>query len=174
MRTGKIKLKWWQMALLSVAVSILGKIAGGKSSEDEETVYREKFNQAPWAPPGWLFGPAWTINNFFLLLALQDLINSEDSHYKKSLLWLQLPIWAIFFTFNYIYFNKKSTVLAAVWTKTDSVLAIISFILAMKKDKKFSWNYAPLAAWTTFASTVADYQALKNPDPFMKTKALLQ
>jgi tryptophan-rich sensory protein len=174
MRTGKINLKWWQLALLSVAVSILGKIAEGKSSDDEETIYKEEFNQAPWAPPAWLFGPAWTVNNFFLLWALQDLINSEDNKYKKSLLLLQLPIWAIFFTFNYIYVNKKSTILAAIWTKADSLLAIISFILAMIKDKKFSWNYAPLAAWTTFASTVADYQALKNPDPFMKTKALFQ
>jgi translocator protein len=72
------KLKWWQVGLLSVAISFLGKLAGGISSNTEIDIYTKKLKQAPWAPPAWLFGPAWTINNFFLLLGLQKLINETE------------------------------------------------------------------------------------------------
>jgi len=44
----------------------------------------------------------------------------------------------------------------------------------MKDDKKLALDYLPLVLWTGFASTLADYQALKNPDPVFKTPALLK
>ena len=86
---------------------------------------------------------------------------------------MQAMIWIIFFSFNYIYFNKKSTVLAAVWTVSDAILAVSSFALACRSDKKTAWLYAPLMAWTVFASTLAGYQALANDDQLLKTKALI-
>jgi translocator protein len=86
---------------------------------------------------------------------------------------LQGAIWVIFFSFNYIYFNKKSTILAAIWTMADAVLATTSLAIAAKLDKKLAGSYLPLTVWTLFASTLADYQALKNDDPILHTKAML-
>jgi len=166
------KLKWWQIALLSLVVSALGGLASAQPSRNDKQLYDKKLKQAPWAPPGWLFAPAWNINNFFLLLALQKL-STANIPQKKRLLVLQGMIWLIFFSFGYIYFNKKSPVLAATWTVADAVLAITSFVLIYKSDKKLSYKYLPLVVWTSFASTLAGYQALYNPDPIVKTKALL-
>ena len=87
---------------------------------------------------------------------------------------LQMGIWAIFFSFGYVYFNKKSPVLAAIWTLSDMGLAITSFVLAYRYDKKIAYHYLPLLAWTPFAGSLAGYQALKNPDPLLKTRALLR
>ena len=86
---------------------------------------------------------------------------------------LQMAIWAIFFSFGYVYFNKKSPILAAIWTLSDMGLATRSFVLAYQYDKKIAYHYLPLLGWTSFASTLAGYQALKNPDPLLKTRALL-
>lgn len=166
-------LKWWQIGLISIVVSILGKLAGGNDT-DEQKIYTRELKQAPWAPPGWLFAPAWTINNFFLLVALQRLYHSQYLPERKKLLILQTIIWVIFFSFNYVYFRKKSTVLAAIWTMSDAVCAIASLILASKSDNKTSLTYLPLTVWTTFASTLAAYQALKNPDRALGTPALLK
>ncbi len=166
------KLKWWQIALISIAASALGGLSSGLSSKKEKLLYNKKLKQAPWAPPAWLFAPAWTINNFFLLMALKRILNS-DTDEKQKLLVMQGVIWIVFFSFNYLYFNKKSVVLAAVWTMADALLAGTSFAAAFKSDKKTALHYLPLLAWTGFASTLADYQALKNPDPLLGTKALL-
>lgn len=165
-------LKWWQIAILSVVVSALGGLSGGLSSKKERKLYTKKLEQAPWAPPGWVFAPAWAFNNYFLIKALQNILDSSLSEKRKVLI-LQAFIWAIFFSFNYIYFNKKSSILAAIWTMGDAVLAISSFLILVRKDKKTALNFVPLILWTVFASTVADYQVLKNPDPVFNTKALL-
>ena len=68
-------LKWWQIALLSAATSAIGGLASGLPHKKERKLYNVQLKQAPWAPPAWLFGPAWAVNNFFLLLALQRLIS---------------------------------------------------------------------------------------------------
>jgi benzodiazapine receptor len=86
---------------------------------------------------------------------------------------LQALIWLVFFSFNYVYFRKKSTVLAAVLTMSDAVFAVASLIIANKIDKKVSLAYLPLTIWTLFASTLAGYQALKNPDEALGTPAIL-
>jgi benzodiazapine receptor len=166
------KLKWWQLALLSVVISAVGALSSMKSQKKERKLYNAKLKQAPWAPPAWLFAPAWTLNNTFLLLALQRIINSDIPE-KKKLLLLQSLIWVIFFSFGYIYFNKRSPLLAALWTKSDAVLAAASFFIAVKADKKLAYHYLPLFTWTTFASSLAGYQALNNDDPVLHTKALL-
>ncbi|MCW3122043.1 MAG: TspO/MBR family protein [Flavipsychrobacter sp.] len=166
------KLKWWQIALISVAVSLLGKLAGGNDT-DEQKLYTKQLKQGPWAPPAWLFGPAWTINNFFLLIGLRRLYTNEQMPERRKLLILQAMLWVIFFSFSYVYFRKKSTVLAAIWTMSDAIFATASFMVANKVDKKVSMTYLPLTAWTLFASTLAGYQALKNPDKALGTPALL-
>ena len=167
------KIKWWHLALISVAVSALGSLSAIMSSKKQRNLYNNKLKQAPWSPPAGVFGPAWTINNFFILKALVRIINSDITE-KKKLLLMQLGIWVIFFSFNYVYFKKKSPLLAAIWTMSDNVLAIASLLVSLKGDKKTALNYLPLLLWTTFATTLADYQALKNPDPLLHSKALLE
>jgi tryptophan-rich sensory protein len=158
------KLPWWQIALIAIAISAIGGLTTRQSSKNETDLYTKELRQAPWAPPAWLFGPAWTTINIFLLLALQRLLQSNIPA-KKKLIILQAFIWMVFFTFGYVYFNRKSPVLAAVWTMSDAALAAASFIISYKADKKLSYYYLPLLLWTVFASTVAGYQALNNPDP---------
>ena len=167
------KLKWWQIAIISVAVSFLGKLAGGNDT-NQQKLYTKKLKQAPWAPPAWIFGPAWTITTFFLLLGLQRLLQKENLPEKKRLLIMQAIIWVIFFSFNYVYFRKKSTILAAIWTVGDAVLATASLMVANKLDKKVSLSYLPLTTWTLFASTLAGYQALTNSDEALHIPALLK
>lgn len=162
-----IKLPWWQIALLAVALSAIAGQASRQSSKNEADIYTKELKQAAWAPPGWLFGPAWTTINIFLLLAVQRLLQSEIPA-KKKLIILQVLIWIVFFTFGYVYFTKKSPVLAAVWTMSDAALAVASFLISYKADKKLAYFYVPLLVWTVFASTVAGYQALNNPDPLFK------
>lgn len=175
MKKSKIKnLKWWQVALISIVVSALGTLSGGNPSKKKTKIYTKMLKQAPWAPPSWVFASAWTFNNFFLLLALKRIIETDKNiPEKKKLLFLQLGIWSIFFSFNYVYFKKKSPVLAALWTITDNSLALTSLRYALKADKKLFVNYLPLSLWTSFASSLAVYQALKNNDKFLGTKALL-
>jgi len=167
------QLKWWQIALISVAVSFLGGLSGGRSQRRQRRYY-QNLKQAPWAAPGWAFAPVWTLNNFVLLLGLQKLLSNHKISDKRKFLLLQAMIWFVFFSFNYVYFKKKSPVLAAVWTNAEMLLALAGLLMTLKEDRKASLSYIPLLLWTSYAGTVADYQALKNPDRLLKTRALLR
>lgn len=166
------EIRWWQVALAIIVVSVLGALSTGSSKKNQRKLYKRKFEQAPWAPPAKLFGPAWTINNYFLLQALKKLLQSGGVSNRKKLLIKQAAIWVVFFSFGYVYFKKKSPVLAAVWTLADAWLAASSFFNALKEDKKLAANYLPLLGWTGYAGSVALYQALKKPDPALETPAL--
>jgi tryptophan-rich sensory protein len=157
-----------------VAGSISNRYSIGVGSTFHRKFKKEsaQIRTAPWAPPAKLFGPAWAINNYFLLQALKKLLQSEDISNRKKLLIKQAAIWVVFFSFGYVYFKKKSPILAAVWTLADSWLATSSFFNALKEDKKLAVNYLPLIGWTGYAGSVAVYQALKNTDPALKTPAL--
>ncbi len=170
-RSAANRLKWWQVALISVGVSLLGKFSTGRSRKYEQKLYNLKLDQAPWAPPAWVFGVAWPLNNYFVLLALRSLLAKEDIPDRKKLLILQAAIWLVFFSFGFVYFRKKSPVLAAAWTMADAALSISSFVLARRSDKKLAAYYLPLVLWTSYASTVADYQAWYNSDPVLHTGA---
>lgn len=163
----KYPLRWWQLALGAIVLSAIGGLSSRTPKKKERKLYDKDLKQAPWAPPGWVFGPAWSINNYFLLQALYNLFQRDDISHKQKLLVRQAIIWIIFFSFGYIYFRKKSPILAAIWTISDAALAGSSYLTAKKSDKKFAANYLPLLGWTGFASTIAAYQALNNPDPVL-------
>lgn len=166
------RLKWWQVALISVAATALSSLSALRPKKEQRKLYDTKLKQAPWAPPPAVFGPAWAVNNFFLVRALQRIL-AKDIPDKRKLLLLQAGIWLVFFTFNYVYFRKKSPILAAIWTMSDNIFAVASMLISLRSDKKNALNFLPLVLWTTFAKSLADYQALKNPDPVFHTKALM-
>lgn len=171
--TEAVRLNKWQIALIAIGLSFLGGLSSGIRKKKERKLYEQDFKQAPWAPPAWLFAPVWTVNNFFLLMGLQNLLDNKDLPSHQKLLILQACIWLIFFSFGYVYFNKRSSLLAAIWTVSDAALAATSFIIANKDDKQLSYTYLPLLTWTAYASSVAVYQALKNPDPLLNIQPVL-
>ncbi len=158
----------WQAVIFYVAVTAIG-IFSGKPEGQSRRFYKSQ-KQAPWAPPGWVFGPAWSFINILLTRALFILIHESDTRRRdRAMLALQGGIWLIFISFGYVYFRKGSPVLAAVWTVADAGLATASIALARKKGPAFAAHYLPLLLWTYFASTVAIYQAIENRDPLLGT-----
>ena len=79
-------IKWWQIALAAVIVSAIGGLSSRRSNTKERALYEKELKQPPWAPPGWVFAPAWTFNNIFLLMALNRLLrkNIPEKNNKRT------------------------------------------------------------------------------------------
>ncbi len=169
------QIKWWQTGLFLVAVSVLGRLTSKSPEEEPEELYEDQV-RAVWSPPAWLFGPAWILNNIFMVWGGRRLLNTRKHFpYRKELLMLQKIHWVDFLTFGIAYFRLKSPILALIWTQGDAIIAARSLKLAAySTDKKLAISYIPLTLWTTFASTLSWFQALYNPDPFFGTKAPLK
>lgn len=168
------KVKWWHAALFLAAVTVVERLSTGKKGTENAKELYEDENQPAWAPPAAVFGPAWGANSLALTWAGQRLLNAPAAlPNRNALLGLQAAHWLIYTTFGNVYFRQKSPVLAGVWTVSDAAIAWASYLLARKADPKLANAYLPLVGWTSFASTLATYQALYNNDPLLGTKAPL-
>lgn len=167
------KISWKQAALFYVGVNALGYLASRFRQEEDDRGYQAN-HQPIWAPPREVYAPVWMANNAAMTWALHRILSKPWWWPgRNQLLTLQGFIWLDYATFGLVYFRLKSPVLCYLWTQADALLATASFKVAYRNDHKLAWSYAPLMAWTWYASTIAAYQALYNADPLLHTPALL-
>lgn len=158
---------WWHAAAFGIAANVIGI----PFYSNEEAIYKS-FNQAAFAPPAWVFGPVWTINNISVLWGNLRLLNLPvETPYRRPLLWLQGASWVIFAAFGPAYFGLNSPILAFTLTASMYVLTIISAVLASKIDRKILLSLVTLLLWLSLATVVAAYQVIFNADPFFGTAA---
>lgn len=163
--------RWWHALAFSVVANGISGFSVGRRKQDQR--YYESLRQAPFAPPSWAFGPAWTINNVSVLWGNLRLLNTDkDAPHRRTLLWLQAASWVIYSTFGYVYFKQRSPILAFTWTGGMYVLTICSMLLASKIDRKIVLSLVTLLLWLSLATPVAVYQMLYNDDPLFGTPAL--
>jgi translocator protein len=159
--------RWWHALLFGGTTNVVGR-----AGTVEDRGWYEEQRQASFAPPGWVFAPAWAVNNAVVLWGNLRLVNlPEDTPHRRSLLWLQGVSWALFSSFGYVYFGKRSPILAFVWTASFYVLTIISAGLSWKVDRKIALSFVTLLLWLTLAMPVAAYQMVHNPDELFHTPA---
>lgn len=162
--------RWWHAAAFGIAVNAVSGLSVGRRSEDRAFYAAMKLPR--YAPPGWLFPPAWAVNNIFTLWGNLRLLNlPAATPGRRAMLALQGASWALFSTFSFVYFRKRSPILAAVWTVTDWLLTTATVAIAAKNGQgAIVGSQATKWAWLTVATPVATYQALHNPDPVFATQ----
>ena len=79
------EIKWWQVVLATIVVSVLGAVSTGMSKKNQRKLYERKLIQAPWAPPAKLFGPAWAVNNYFFIERIKAIAGRRDCSRQKQI-----------------------------------------------------------------------------------------
>ena len=161
--------RWWHAAAFGLTVNAISGLSIGRRSEDR--AFYEPMKLPPYAPPGWLFAPVWAINNAFTLWGNLRLLNRpEKTPDRTSMLVAQGVSWGIFATFAYVYFRKRSPILAVLWTFADWLLTTASIGLAARSRRPdVALSLATKWVWLSLATPVAAYQARHNPDPLFGT-----
>jgi tryptophan-rich sensory protein len=154
---------------LSGLVSVIKGNSGKSLREDifGNPAYFNKLRQSIFAPPSWVFGPAWFINNISVILGTWRVLNKpEDTPGRTSFLVLQGASWLNFVVFNAAYFSLHSPIDALVLTFSMFVLTILSGFVAIfrLKDTRVALSLATLFAWLIIALTAASFQAAWNHD----------
>jgi tryptophan-rich sensory protein len=156
--------RWWHAAGFGLAANaVYGLLVGRRN---EEPAYEGR-KQAPFAPPTWVFTPAWAINNVSILWGDLALMNEpEDAPERDTLIALQAAWWGIYSTFGYVYLKKNSPILAAAWTASMLGVTVATTALSLKTGRtRLAQAQVSSLAWLTLATAVAVYQARYNADP---------
>lgn len=117
-------------------------------------------NRAPWTPPGWMFGVAWTTIMICFSVYMANLILKNDS---KNFIWIVFAIqFVLNISWNYFFFNKHLTIMGFV---NILLLTIIVgyFLFNFKEIMKLSSLWiAPYFIWLLIASSLNLYIVIKN------------
>ena len=123
------------------------------------TEWYTNLNQAPWSPPGWVFGAAWTSIMICFSIYLIFLFTKQYSQKKIFLFSIQFILNV---SWNYLFFNKQEVFIALISITLLTALIFFLFFHYYKELKKVSYLLLPYMIWLCIATSLNLYILIHN------------
>lgn len=137
--------------LLVAAVSAIG----GAITATSVTTWYAGLDKPSWTPPGWLFGPAWTL--LYAMMAVvawrlwQQRHESAAARFTLRLWFVQL---ALNCAWSFLFFGLRSP-LAGLIDILALLVVIIWIQLRLARDRRtLALLWTPYIAWVAFATAL--------------------
>ncbi|WP_075342349.1 TspO/MBR family protein [Tenacibaculum agarivorans] len=130
-------------------------------NDGPRTEWYINLNKAPWTPPGWVFGAAWT--TIMLLFAFyMTKLSFEFEYLNKNLIILYAVQWFLNVIWNFLFFNQHLTS-AGLFSIFLLWLLIGYFTFKhLKQLKYYSLLILPYLIWMTIATSLNAFVVFKN------------
>ena len=132
--------------LAVVAVAALGSVAASSSRETYE-----RLDLPPFAPPGWVFGPTWTV--LYVLIAVAGWLVWREAGLDRS-----IAVYAVQLALNAlwtpIFFAGDRHGLALVEIIVLLVAVLATMALFAPRSRTAAALLVPYAAWVAFATAL--------------------
>lgn len=115
--------------------------------------------KAPWTPPGWVFGVAWTTIMICFSIYLMYLFSKKYTDKKLSLFIIQVVLNV---SWNYIFFNQHQVLLALVVITLLTALIFYFYLTFLKEQKRTSYLLFPYMIWLCIATSLNLYILIHN------------
>lgn len=156
------RFRWWHAVALGASANALSALPAGYNGD---TDYYTRLRTPPGAPPGWLFAPAWAVNNALTLWSNLRVANQPlGTPHRRRALAAEAGSWALFSAFSGLYFGLRSPVLGAVDTVAGLITTGISVAHAARADRAAAWALVPRFVWLMYATYVSIGTAIRSPD----------
>lgn len=118
-------------------------------------------NKAPWTPPGWVFGAAWSSIMFFFSFYMTKLSLTFNFINKKLIILFSVQ-WILNVCWNWFFFNNHQT-------EIGLILLILLWLLIgyftfkyIKKLGFYTILIVPYLVWMTIATSLNAYIVFNN------------
>ncbi|MEM8872957.1 MAG: TspO/MBR family protein [Planctomycetota bacterium] len=145
MRSWLALLGWFLLVAAVIFSGTLLTVTGDGS-------WYQQLTQPSWAPPGWVFGPAWTLNVVLMSVAAWRVWRKVGFGVPT---WLFVIHLAVAGAFTPVFFAGESVVggLVIMWLASVTLIATIAAFF--RKDAIAGWLLVPYLAWIVYATSVA-------------------
>lgn len=146
------------LVFLIINFGALG-VGGWLMNNGPQTQWYLYLNKAPWTPPGWVFGVAWTTIMLCFSLFMTYLYLSENTMKLKILFVIQVVLNV---SWNYVFFNQHlmSAGLLIIFLLT---ILVLYFLIEHRKQLKVkSVLILPYFIWLCIATSLNLYIVLYN------------
>ncbi|MDP5105747.1 MAG: tryptophan-rich sensory protein [Polaribacter sp.] len=116
-------------------------------------------SQAPWTPPGYVFGIAWTSIMICFSIYLGKLF-TEDSSLKMKLIFILQFVLNV--SWNYIFFNQHFVFLALISILLLTSLLFIYYFKLSDKVGNYKSLLLPYMVWLCIATSLNLYILIHN------------
>jgi benzodiazapine receptor len=133
-------------ALAVLAAAVFGSLAAASSRETYE-----ELDTPPFAPPGWVFGPVWTL--LYVLIAVAGWlvwrqVGLDRSHVAYAVQLVLNALWTP------IFFAGDRYGLALVEIVVLLVAVLVTIALFARRSRVAAALLVPYAAWVAFATVL--------------------
>ncbi|WP_339873534.1 TspO/MBR family protein [Olleya marilimosa] len=116
-------------------------------------------NQAPWTPPGWIFGVAWTIIMLCFSVYLSKLFTVIKTKLLITVYILQVILNV---SWNFIFFNLHQVLFALMTIILLTVVIFYMFFKYKKTANNISFLLLPYMVWLIIATSLNAYILIYN------------
>jgi len=116
-------------------------------------------NQAPWTPPGWIFGVAWTIIMLCFSVYLSKLFTVIKT---KQLITVYILQVILNVSWNFIFFNLHQVLFALITILLLTVVIFYMFFKYKKTANNISFLLLPYMVWLLIATSLNAYILIYN------------
>jgi benzodiazapine receptor len=117
-------------------------------------------HKAPWTPPGWVFGAAWTTIMicfaFYMAYAWKSVAN------RNLLIGLFVVQWILNILWNPVFFKYHAVLLGLIVISALTLLMGYFLFGYLSNLKAKSWLVAPYFLWLIIATSLNAYILLNN------------
>jgi len=124
-----------------------------------QTQWYLNLNKAPWTPPGWVFGVAWTTIMLCFSIYMTFLYLSQNTTKLKVLFTIQVVLNV---SWNYVFFNQHLISVAMVIITLLTLLVFYFLTEYTLQLKVKSVLILPYFIWLCIATSLNFYAVLYN------------
>jgi benzodiazapine receptor len=135
-------------------------IGGLSTKKGVPSDWYQNLNKAPWSPPGWMFGAAWTLIMICFAVYMAYLLSTKMN--REKIIFLFAIQWLLNVAWNPLFFHYQA-VLAGLITISLLTILVAYFLFNYKKEiKTKSWLIAPYLIWLLIATSLNLYIQIYN------------
>ncbi|WP_040491797.1 TspO/MBR family protein [Xanthomarina gelatinilytica] len=153
-------MKKYQLVILFLVINFaaLGIGSWFMGNGPSSSWYLEQ-NKAPWTPPGWVFGAAWTTIMICFSFYMAHLLQLKKQTLVLSLFTVQFLLNV---SWNYVFFNQHLVALGLI--NIVLLTLVVTYVLFRFKDalKTKTWLLVPYAVWLLIATSLNAYILFNN------------
>ena len=151
----------WKRLVLFLLVNFGALALGGLFTGDGvSSDWYQNMNQAPWTPPGWVFGVAWTF--IMICFAFFMTYSWNVSKDRSMLLTLFVVQWILNVGWSPTFFYLREVLIGLMVISALTLLVWYLLYKSRQELKMKSLLILPYAVWLAIANSLNAYIYLNN------------
>lgn len=124
-----------------------------------QTIWYQNLEKAPWTPPGWVFGLAWTL----IMICFSGYLGKQflAKNAKKISLFFSFQ-FVLNVSWNYLFFNQHLVFLAFICILLLTALLFYYFFKLSDTLGNYRYLLVPYIIWLCIASSLNLYILVNN------------